>query len=301
MHAQWLFVRSHDVRRQLKVEPVVHLELRDGAPEEHPGGIIIDLVVDDAIELGTEEVDIAVQVPPLCHLALGYHLHAEVVGLAEVDGHTVEHPIVLVGVVTDHIGAMAIIGREVEARLVPEMDVTQLIAVHIGRRQGRVAHADVAVVVVRTEGAHLPEARTTDTARVAHLELVELVHRLVEVCTREKVDEGLPAVDGVGAVVGIAFQVGHDVGHLGAKAHLTRPAAPFVAEAGIQGRHLLTILVVVAVVGQRMINAKTVFFCHFRDAIDIAIGVFRADLPLRLLHEGMKMPARRTSASRASS
>ena len=203
MHTQRLLVRSHNVCRQLKIKPILDLELRDSAPEEHPSGIVIDLVLDFAVELGAEEVDITVQIPPFRHLALGHHLHTEIIGLAEVNRHTVEHAVILVSVMAYHIGSVTIIGREVEARLVPKMDVAQLVAVHIGGCQRRIAHTNVAVVVVGTERAHLPEARTTDAARVAHLELVELIHRIVQVGAREEVKVRLASIDRVVAVVGI--------------------------------------------------------------------------------------------------
>ena len=203
------------MRRQLKIEPATHLELRYSASEEHPSGIIIDLVIDFAVELGAEEVDIAVQVPPLRHLALGNHFHAKVISLAKIDGHAVEHAVSLVGVMAYHIGSVTVIGREVKARLVPKMDVTQLIAVHISRCQSGISHANVTVVVIRTERTHLPEARTANAACVAHLELVELVHRIVQVGAREEINVRFASIDRVVAVVGIAFQVGHDVSHLG--------------------------------------------------------------------------------------
>ena len=144
------------------------------------------------------------------------------------------------------------------------MNIAEFVAVHVSRLQGGVAHADVAVVVVGAERAHLPETRTTDAARVAHLELVVFVHRIVQVRTRKEIDVRLAAVDGIGAVVGIAFQVREDIRHFGTHAHLSRPATPVVAEAGIKCRHLFLVFVVVAVVGQRTIHAKAVSFSHFR-------------------------------------
>ena len=93
-----------------------------------------------------------------------HQLHAEVVGLAEVDGHTVEHAVGHVGITAYRVVTVTVISREVEARLVPEVDVAEFVAVHVGRLQGGVAHADVAVVVVGAERAHLPETRTADAA-----------------------------------------------------------------------------------------------------------------------------------------
>ena len=217
---------------------------------------------------------------------MGHHLHAEVIGLAEVDGHAVEHAIILVGVVSDHVGAMAVIGREVEAGLVPEVDVTEFVAVHISRRQGGVTQTNVTIVVVGTERAHLPEARTADTTCVAYLELVEFVYRIVDVGTREEVEIWLATIDGVVAVVGIAFQVGQDVGHLGTQTHLSRPAAPFVAQTSVEGSHLLAIFVVVAIVGQRLPNA-VILLPYAVVAQDVAVGVFSTNFPLRLGEEGM--------------
>ena len=51
----------------------------------------------------------------------------------------VEHAVILVGIASDHVGTMTVISREVEAGLVPEMDVTEFVAVHIGRCQSGVA------------------------------------------------------------------------------------------------------------------------------------------------------------------